>query len=188
MTNRETAQIMTILQAVYPDSFKTQSAEMLQATVKVWSLVFADDAFETVQAAVMAHISGSTERFMPPPGVIKQRIISMTTDADLTAQEAWQLVNAATQRGLYNAREEYEKLPPVVQRVVGSPSQLKEWAMMDAETVQSVVASNFQRSYMARAERERECMALPSTMRETVSRIAGQMGIPALSVEVQHED
>lgn len=95
---------------------------------------------------------------------------------------------SGAQRGLYNAREEYDKLPPVVQCVVGSSSQLKEWAMMDAETVQSVVASNFQRSYMARAERERERMALPSAVRETVSKIAGQMSILALPMEAQHED
>lgn len=181
MNNRETAQIMTILQSVYPDSFKAQSGELLQATVKVWATVFRDDAYEAVQAAVLAHISGSTDKFMPPPGVIKQRIISMTTDgAEMTAQEAWQLIDHATQRGIHHAQEEFDKLPPVVKRLVGSPNQIREWAMMDAETVQSVVASNFQRSYAVRAEKEREYMALPSAVKNVIASISSEMSMTLL--------
>ncbi len=180
MTEKETARIMAIMQTVYPDSFKGLTTEALGVTVKVWAKVFEDDRAEIVQAAVMAHISGSTERFIPSPGAIKQRIIGMTTDADMTPQEAWQLVNAATKRGLHYSREEYAKLPPVVQRIVGSPEQLKEWAGMDAETVQSVVASNFQRSYATRAKQEREYMALPSSTREKLAALAGGMTFEAL--------
>ena len=104
----------------------------------------------------------------------------MTTNADMTPQEAWQLVNAATQRGIYHAKDEFDKLPPVVQRIVGSPNQLKEWAMMDAETVQSVIASNFQRSYTVRAEKEREYMALPTGGKNTLAEISGKLGFAAL--------
>lgn len=181
MTNKETAQIMTVLQAVYPNSFKALSTELLTATVKVWATVFKDDDYDVVQAAVLGHISSSTDKFMPPPGVIKQRIISMkTAESDLTPAEAWQLVNRATQRGIYNAAEEFDKLPPVVQRIVGSPNQLKEWAMMDAETVQSVVASNFQRSYTIRAGKEREYMALPSAVKETIASLSSKLSAAAL--------
>ena len=181
MTERETAQVMSIMQTVYPDSFKDLTKEALGMTVKVWAKVFEDIPANAVQAAVMAHISASTDRFMPPPGVIKQRIVSMTTaEAEITPQEAWQLVYAAAQRGLYNAKDEFEKLPPVVQRLVGSPNQLKEWAMMGAETVQSVVASNFQRSYSVRAEKEREYLAMPSSVRNAVAEISSKLGFEAL--------
>lgn len=181
MTERETAQIMSIMQTVYPDSFKDLTKEALGMTVKVWAKVFEDIPASSVQAAVMAHISSSTDRFMPPPGVIKQRLIGMTAkNADITPQEAWQLVYAAAQRGLYSAKDEFEKLPPVVQRIVGSPNQLKEWALMDAETVQSVVASNFQRSYSVRAEKEREYMALPSSVKNAIAEISSKLGFEAL--------
>lgn len=181
MTERETAKIMSIMQTVYPDSFHGLTKEALSMTVKVWAKVFADDPANAVKAAVMAHISSSEDRFMPPPGAIKRRLGEMQTGGDvLTSAEAWQLVSRAAKRGLYNASEEFDKLPPVVQRLVGSPNQLREWAMMDAETVQSVVASNFQRSYTVRAEKEREFAALPSEIRSTLSAIANKVGFSAL--------
>ena len=59
MTERESAQIIGIMQTVYPDSFKNLSADALRSTVKIWAKVFEDDPASAVQAAVMAHISAS---------------------------------------------------------------------------------------------------------------------------------
>ena len=143
MTKKEVAQIIGIMQVVYPDNFKNLSSDALQALISVWATVFADDPASAVQAAVMAHVSASTDRFMPPPAVIKQRLIDIKVGDELTPAEAWQLAYNAAQRGLHNSREEFDKLPPIVQRLIGSPNQLHEWAMMDAETVQSVIGSNF---------------------------------------------
>lgn len=187
MTERETAKIMSIMQTVYPDSFHGLTKEALSMTVKIWAKVFEDDPASAVQAAVMAHISATTDRFMPPPGAIKQRLVEIKTGGNLTAGEAWQLVYAAAQRGIHHAQEEFDKLPPIVQRLVGSPNQLREWAMMDAETVQSVIASNFQRSYAVRAEKEREYMALPSGVKDTLGAIAGKLSFTALPGGA-HED
>lgn len=187
MTRKESAQIIGIMQTVYLDSFKNLSADAIQSTVAIWANVFEDDPASAVQAAVMAHISATTDRFMPPPGAIKQRLVEIKTGGNLTAGEAWQLVYAAAQRGIHHAQEEFDKLPPIVQRLVGSPNQLREWAMMDAETVQSVIASNFQRSYAVRAEKEREYMALPSGVKDTLGAIAGKLSFTALPGGA-HED
>ena len=64
----------------------------------------------------------------------------------MTAQEAWNLVARAIRNSGYESRKEYDNLPPDIQRLVGSPEQLRDWAMMDSSTVHSVVASNFQRA------------------------------------------
>ncbi len=177
MTKRETAQILGVMQVVYPDNFKNLSSDALQALISVWSTVFADDPASAVQSAVMAHISASTDRFMPPPAVIKQRLVDIKIGDELTPAEAWQLAYNAAQRGLHNSKEEFDKLPPIVQRLVGSPNQLREWAMMDSTVIQSVVASNFQRSYVARAKTEREYMALPSSVRNTLSELSAHFAL-----------
>ena len=52
--------------------------------------------------------------------------------------------------------------------------------MMDVETLNSVVASNFQRAFRARASYEREMMALPADVRETMEQIAAGMKMPEL--------
>ena len=49
--------------------------------------------------------------------------------------------------------------------------------MMDADTVQSVVASNFQRSYRARAAVNREYAALPADVKALVDNMAGKLGL-----------
>ena len=69
----------------------------------------------------------------------------------------------------------------------GFPNQLREWAQMDSDTLNSVVASNFQRSYKARAASEREYMALPSDVRNAMEQLSASMRMPQLSEGVTDE-
>lgn len=48
---------------------------------------------------------------------------------------------------------------------------------MEADTVASVVASNFQRSYSVRAKSDREYAALPSDIRQMISGVADQLAL-----------
>jgi predicted small lipoprotein YifL len=104
----------------------------------------------------------------------------VTQPEEMTEQEAWALVSKAIRNSAYNSAEEFAKLPPVVQRLVGSPSQLREWGQMDSDTVNSVVASNFQRSYRARAKNERDYLALPSSVKSYMAALADGMKMPEL--------
>lgn len=174
------AELITAMQAIYPDSFREKSDELIKATIKTWAKIFADDSYEAVAAAIYAHMAVSTDRFMPPPGVIKQRIVDLQAGTELTALEAWQIVSKATKNSSQNAKKEFDKFPPIIQRLVGSPNQLREWGMMEAETVESVIASNFQRSYNARATRERERMALPGALKNTLDKLSDKFDMEAL--------
>lgn len=180
MNKREAAQIITVLQINYPDSFKGKTDELITATVNLWASIFRDDAYQDVNNAVMAHMSADTNRFMPPVGVIKARLVKMQHPDEMSDMEAWGYVSKALRNGIYGYTEEFEKLPPVIRRIVGTPMQLREWAMMDSDTVQSVVMSGFRKSYAARAESEREFLALPSDVREIMTQIASGMAFPAL--------
>lgn len=95
----------------------------------------------------------------------------------MAPQEAWGLVWRAVQRSAYNSREEFERLPPMLRRLVGTPEQLKAWAQMDANTVQSVIGSNFQRSYQERAKQESEFQALPSDIKQMIGGLAERLAI-----------
>ena len=180
MNRKEAAQIISIMQANYPDSFKGKSDDMLVATINLWAKMFEADSANEVTAAVMAHMAADTNRFMPPVGVIKDRLLKLRQPDEMTEQEAWALVAEATKNGIWGAQEEFDKLPPVIQRIVGSPNQLRDWAMMDSDTVQSVVASNFQRSYKVRAASERELLAIPSDVRRVMTQIAAGLRTPEL--------
>ena len=56
-------------------------------------------------------------------------------------------------------------MPEQVQRVVGNPSMIKAWAQLPSEEVETVIQSNFMRSYRARIKNDREFEALPSNVR-----------------------
>lgn len=181
MIKKEMAEILAIMQANYPDDFRGMSDTAMNAKINLWFMQFRDDDYKEVLAAVMAHIATDTNRFMPPVGVIKAKLVEIRQPDEMTEMEAWELVSKATRNSTYNSAEEFAKLPPVVQRLVGSHMQLKEWAAMDADTLQSVVASNFQRSYKVRAKSEREYLALPSSVKTFMEGIAGGMRMPALT-------
>lgn len=187
MTKKEMAEIIAMMQTNYPDSFRDMSDKALNGKINLWLMQFRDDSYTDVLAAVMAHIATDTNRFMPPVGVIKAKLVEIRMPEEMTPQEAWALVDKATRNSTWHAGEEFAKLPPVVQRLVGSPMQLQEWAAMDSNTLQSVVASNFQRSYKARAAKEREFLALPSAVQQTMSQIAAGMKMPALPSDADLE-
>lgn len=175
MTKTETAQILAVLQANYPDNFRDKSETMREATVNLWHSVFERDPYQLVSAAVMAYIQTSTERFMPNVGIIREQIRKLTEPESMSEAEAWGLVKNALRNGLYGYHEEYEKLPTLIRRCVGSENTLREWAMTDGETVDSVIASNFQRSYRAISKSEAEWAKLPPGFREDMKRLSGQM-------------
>lgn len=191
MNKTETAKIISILQINYPDNFRGKSEAAIEATVNLWAKAFVDDAYAVVSAAVMSHIVSDTNRFMPPIGVIKAKTAEMIKPDEMTEQEAWGLVAKALRNSTYGADEEYAKLPPAVQRAVGGASQLRDWAMMDTETVQSVVASNFQRSYRVTSQRERDWEKLPSGVKQFIGELTehsfGSLDAPMVNSEKKND-
>lgn len=187
MTRTETLAIMSVLKAAYPNFYKDMKRDEAEGIVALWTDMFKDDPAEVVAMAVKAHIANDAKGFPPHIGAIKDAIVKLKTSDELTEQEAWELVRRACSNSNYGAREEFDKLPPVVRRLVGSPNQLREWAMMDSDTLNSVVASNFQRSYKVRAAKEREYLALPSDVRNAMDLLSGGMKMPELSEGVTNE-
>lgn len=177
MTIQETAQIMDILTVAYPQFYSGRNAPDPQKALSLWAGMFADDDVIIVAAAVKALIATDTGNFPPSIGAVKARIRQITTPQEMTEGEAWALVLRAISRSAYNAREEFDKLPKLLQSVVGSPNQLRDWAMMDSDTVQSVVASNVQRSYKARAAANRDYAALPADVKALVDSMADKLAL-----------
>ena len=164
--------MMTVLQANYPDSFKGQSDAVVAAKIALWHDFFKDYPRQVVHTAAKAFMATDTKGFMPNVGQIAEQIRRMNTPQEMTAIEAWGLVAKALRNSAYGYVEEFDKLPPAIQRVVGSPEQLKEWALMEADVVQSVISSNFQRSFRVRQENDKEYEKLPGDVKAFISHVA----------------
>lgn len=169
MTRDDVIKIMSVLRGAYPHFYRDISKQEAYDTINLWTDMFSNDDASIVAAAVKSLIDGDDKGFPPTIGQVKAKMRLLVGSDELTEAEAWNLVSKAVKNGLYGAVEEFEKLPPAVKRIVGSPSQLRDWASMDSDTLQSVVASNFQRSYKVVATREKEIAALPDDVKKLIN-------------------
>lgn len=191
MDRLETADILAVLKAAYPQFYSGLTQKDANKIVDLWAEMFKDEPVTVVAIAVKAMIASRSNTFPPNIGEVKAQITKMRMPDEMTAAEAWTRVATAIRNGLYGAQDEFNRLPPPIKRLVGSPQQLREWAEMDADTVASVVASNFQRSYTARIKSDREYMALPSDIQQMISGVAQQFAIGdgnAERIEVAEND
>lgn len=170
MTREETKQIMAVLQAGYPRFYKDISKLEATAVINLWATMFSQEPAKVVIEAVKALMC--TLKFPPTIADVKEKIQELTQPEQLTEMEAWNLVKKAMDAGDYT--ESFNSLPQVIQKIVGSPNQLKQWAFMDMDTVNSVIQSNFMRSYKVMAEREREYAKLPESSRRLMEQLSGR--------------
>lgn len=170
MTVEETEKILTLLQVEYPNSFSRLDERMMLAKRNLWAKEFEPDPFMTVYAAVRMCIR-SGGAFAPNIGEIRQKMATLTKEEELPEQAAWALVSKACSNGIYHFKEEFDALPEDVQQAVGGAEQIRLWAMMDADTVQSVVASNFMRAYRTQKTRSKELALLPPEVLELLGEV-----------------
>lgn len=175
MNAEETGKILAVIKKTYPDAYKDFTDREKRELILLWQEFFADDDYNIVDAAIKSYIASDTRDKKPTIGKIKEIIRNLTQPEERSEQEAVNLILRACRNGIYNAEQEFGKLPPVCQRLVGTPDQIKEWAMMDMDELQTVVASNLMRSYRAVASREREHQALPSNVRNMLAGVTDKM-------------
>lgn len=177
MDRIETLKIFSAIKAEYRNHFKDITAVDANAMVDLWTDMFADVDYNIVGAAVKSYMLTNTSGHPPKVGQINEIIRKLTQPEAMTEQEASNLIFKALSNSIYNAESEFDKLPPILQTLVGSPNMLREWAMMDSDTVHSVVASNIMRSYRVAEERHRVKEALPSNIRAMLEEAANRMSI-----------
>jgi len=179
MTSEETVKILSVLRGAYPQFYKNTSKQEAYDTINLWAEMFVDEDFQIVSAAVKALIAGDEKGFPPVIGQVKARIRQITTPQEMTEGEAWALVAKAIRNSAYDSRKEFDALPAEIQRIVGAPSQLRDWGTMDSDTVHSVVASKFQRAYRVKAQQKKDYAALPGDVKAMIAGIAGKCALEA---------
>lgn len=169
MTREETKQIMAVLQAGYPRFYKDISKLEATAVINLWATMFSQEPAKVVIEAVKALMC--TLKYPPTIADVKEKIQELTQPEQLTEMEAWNMVKKAMNTNNY--AESFNLLPLVIQRVVGSANQLKEWAFTEGSM--SVISSNFMRSYKVMAAREREYAKLPESSKQLMKQLTSQV-------------
>lgn len=133
----------------------------IDKTAKLFSEVMDDYSYMQIDMALRAIIATDTSGFAPSIGQLIEKVRSISCGAELSEMQAWALVSDALRNSSYHAEEEFAKFPEIVQRAVGSPNLLRSWATTDERSIESVVQSNFMRTYRAELSRKREVQTMP---------------------------
>lgn len=166
MTEKEVRQLLAMTQAVYPN-YNPPSRE---AAVNAWLMCLSEYDNNVVMAAFKAYMTTNTSGFAPAPGQLIEILQTLTQPSELNELEAWSIVRKALRNCGYNSEQEFAKLPTVVQKVVGTPQQLKIWAC-DSEFNENVVSSNFIKTYRTEVKRATELNKMPENVRKLIEMV-----------------
>lgn len=164
MTKEETKVILNAVMIAYPNYKPTD----IGGTIRLWATMLENVPLPAVEAALKVYITTDRSGFAPSIGQLTG-ILQDAAAPELTPTEAWSLVRKAIRNGLYGAKEEYEKLPPAVQRAVGSYQNLEAWARLSPDELETVVQSQFIRAYRSAASQEKAVAAIPENVRELIA-------------------
>lgn len=166
MTREETVKIIRIMCDCYPN-YKPNN---LSETVDVWQMMLDEYSYNQVSIALKAYVTSDTSGFAPSVGEIVAKIQLVSQPQELDGMAAWGLVSKALRNGTYGAVEEFNKLPPLVRQAVGIPDNLKNWATSDYQTIETVIQSNFLRTYEVIVKRETEISRMPDNIKSLIEK------------------
>ena len=165
MTIKEARKFVAVLMVTYPN-YNPIDEELAAET---WAGVTEEYTYEQVDIALRSYMKTNTSGFAPAPGQIIEKIHTMTQPQELNEMEAWSLVYKAICNSTYNSVSEFDKLPPLVQKAVGLPDSLQEWAMTE-NLNKELVMSILQRAYKAELKRHEELQKTPQNVRRLIEK------------------
>lgn len=126
--------------------------------MRLWYEELKDIPYQLAHLALQKYVC--TNKFAPTIADIREQVAELNkqNEEELNETAAWSIAWKAICNSGYHAEEEFAKLPPVIQRTVHSPAQLREWALLeniDGKTI-TVLQSDFQRAFRVEQQRERE--------------------------------
>lgn len=168
MTREQVGKLLMTIQAYYPN-YNPPDKEI---TLNAWYEMFAEYPEELVSQALRACIATNTSGFAPDVGQIMSKIQTISQPQELDGMAAWGLVSKALRNGTYGAVEEFNKLPPLVKQAVGMPDNLKNWATSDYQTIETVIQSNFLRTYETVVKRANEINRMPDDIKSLIEKMS----------------
>ncbi len=173
MTELQTAKLIALLREYYP---RDTEASSVKSKVRAWHLVLQDYPYEVGEAAAIAFVANDRKGFMPSPGQIVEQIQLVTNREGMPAQDAWNLVSqAVANTDFMNPSKQFDKLPPEAQRAVGSANMLREWGMVDVDTFNTVIYSNFIRAHDVHKKRQQAMAAIPESVRAVIQGVSDKL-------------
>ncbi len=169
MNRDECKKLLMVINSTYP-SFKVDNPT---ETLNMWSEFLADYEYEYIMQGLKIYVATSGSDYAPSIS----RLIGMARKPQELAQadevSLWREVRPLISRGIYHAEEDFETLSPMAKRLVGDAGQLREWAMLESEVIDSVIQSNFKNRVATMQKRDTEFNAMPIEVQAMVQKTIG---------------
>lgn len=164
MTATDIGEMLDLLEGNYGKKFSEEYDR--GKVLNLWKVMFRDD--NPVEVAIAVKDCIATLQFPPKVADIKARVAKQRMSGQMTEMEAWAKVVEAINRsyGKEDADKQFFQLPAILQKVVGTPSQLRGWRSVDEAQLQTVVMSAFLKSYRELVQREATYHALPPDIQQ----------------------
>lgn len=157
MTRDETKMLLSRMEASFP-SWNSQVP--IDIRVDTWHEYLQKCEYSQALAAMRSYIISDTSGFPPTIGKFIEVMQNLYGKRSLSESDAWGMVLKALSNSISNYREEFYKLPVDVQRAVGNPMQLRQWAMIEDFSGNSMkyIESSFKKSFSKEHRAVRESM------------------------------
>lgn len=183
MNAKETSVIMEAIRLAYKRTMVMDDTDA-QKMLAIWSTMFADTPYEDVNMAVKTYIMTDTSGFPPTIGQLNKIITDAKMSNLPSAEESWVLVRKAIGNGIYGSVEEFNALPEICRKIVASPDQLYDWAMLDSKGL-GVVRATFIKRYAEVVKDQGLLLSLPQSVVEKRTALAeGQDKVKQLVAKI----
>lgn len=106
------------------------------------------------------------------------KLIETATDKP-SAMDEWNEIRDAIRNSIYNSVQCFESLPPIAKKFVGSPNQLRSWAMAD-DFNDGVVRGQFLKQYEVIENREKRKAMMSPEVRSFIQELAHSKDVKML--------
>lgn len=170
MKKSETVDCITYLSAAYPGVYKRFTEKKFETLIAVWYNTFSEYPVEMVMVGIQGYISTDTSGFPPSPGQVIKVIQDITRQEETNSMEAWAIVKKAVNSPRDRMEETFRTLPPLIQKVVGGHHQLMAWGNVNEEEFETVIQSNFMRTYETEKKRQKQLQMIPERIRRMIPK------------------
>lgn len=176
MTDKETQIILAMIETNWQKFPNQRAAESL------WAEAFREDPFPLVRTAVMALINSDSGDFRPNIAKVRRKMHDIVYGERISETEAWQLIKAGMHEAqsepetLGGARSAWAKLPEDIRKLV-SPRQLLDWNSVETVQLDTVIQSNFMRSYREVRDRQYSRESVPAETARQIEAIRSASGL-----------
>lgn len=176
MKRSETIQIIALLAGNY-ESIANKTKSQKQLMVNTWQECLGDLEYNLILQAVKKTIIESP--YPPTIHEIRKNAIELINPTTKKAGiEAWNEAIGMISNGLYMTEEQFNNHSPEVKKFFGSVNQVKQLAMVDMETINTVAKGQFLKQYDILVQRDREEKILPEPMKEMIEGLANKFALP----------